>query len=86
MLSIMTMTTLTNTHVVFCDADRQETASDTDVAGMVLIPAGEFEMGRREGASDERPPHRVYVDAFYIDRYEVTNAEYKQFVDANPQW
>ena len=54
--------------------------------GMVLIPAGEFQMGSNGGDSDERPVHTVYVDAFYMDKYEVTNAQYKQFVDANPQW
>ncbi len=46
---------------------------------MVLIPAGPFIMGSDE-ESDERPPHRVYLDAFYIDRYPVTNAEYAKFV------
>ena len=30
--------------------------------------------------------HTVYVDAFYMDVYEVTNAQYKAFVDANPEW
>ena len=54
--------------------------------GMVLIPAGEFEMGNNDGAANERPAHTVYVDAFYMDIYEVTNAQYKVFVDANPQW
>lgn len=54
--------------------------------GMVLIPAGAFEMGRNDGPKDERPRHTVYVDAFYIDRYEVTNAQYRQFIRANPQW
>ena len=53
--------------------------------GMVLIPAGEFQMG--SVASDtEYPVHTVFIDAFYIDKYEVTNAQYKKFVDANPQW
>ena len=85
MLSIMTMAMIINTHVVVCDA-KEETASDAEVAGMVLIPAGAFEMGRSDGASDERPPHSVYVDAFYIDRHEVTNAEYKKFIDANIEW
>ena len=56
------------------------------VGDMVLIPAGAFQMGSNRGVSDERPVHTVYVDAFYMDKYEVTNAEYKKFVDANPQW
>jgi len=55
-----------------------------DGAPMVLIPAGEFQMGDafKEGNSDERPIHTVYLDAFYIDKYEVTNAQYKKFMDA----
>ena len=55
-------------------------------ANMALIPAGRFQMGSKNGEFDEKPVHTVYVDAFYIDKYEVTNAQYKQFVDANPQW
>ena len=54
--------------------------------GMVLIPAGEFEMGSHTGKNNERPVHTVHLDAFYMDIYEVTNAQYKVFVDANPQW
>ena len=58
------------------------------IGEVALIPAGEFQMGGRDGdaESDEQPVHTVYVDAFYIDKYEVTNAQYKKFVDANPQW
>jgi formylglycine-generating enzyme required for sulfatase activity len=48
---------------------------------MILIPAGEFLMGSEEN-DNEKPPHKVYLDAFYIDRYPVTNAKYKKFVDA----
>ncbi len=59
------------------------TLDDTD---MVLIPAGEFQMGSNTGDTDEKPIHTVYVDAFYIDMYEVTNAQYKAFIDANPEW
>lgn len=54
--------------------------------GMVLVPAGEFEMGSSDGTLAEKPVHTVYVDAFYMDTYEVTNAQYKEFVDANPEW
>ena len=58
-----------------------------DGAKMVLIPAGEFQMGSNDSdTDDEKSVHTVYVDAFYMDVYEVTNAQYKQFVDANPQW
>ena len=62
-----------------------------DGAPMVLIPAGEFQMGSNveniyKKHSSEKPIHPVYVDAFYMDEYEVTNALYKKFVDANPRW
>lgn len=53
---------------------------------MVFIPAGEFQMGSNVGNLDEKPAHPVYLDAFYMDKYEVTNAQYKKFVDANPEW
>ncbi len=55
---------------------------------MVRIPAGEFQMGSNdsEAYEDEQPVHTVYLDEFYIDKYEVTNAQYKAFIDANPQW
>ena len=48
---------------------------------MVLIPAGEFVMGC-EGTGDNSPPHRVRLSAYYLDRYEVTNAEYEAFCKA----
>ena len=53
--------------------------------GMVLIPAGEFQMGSSEN-TDEKPVHTVHIEAFYMDKYEVTNGAYKRFLDANPQW
>lgn len=46
--------------------------------GMLLIPAGPFTMGLGSGSPDERPQRKVEVDAFYIDRCEVTNEEYKR--------
>lgn len=56
--------------------------------GMVLIPAGEFRMGSNDNEAEEseKPVHTVYLDVFYMDVYEVTNAEYKKFIDANPEW
>jgi len=48
---------------------------------MVLIPAGSFTMGTNLLAS-EWPPHKVYVDGFYMDKYEVTNGDYYKFLEA----
>ena len=47
----------------------------------VLIPAGVFLMGG-EGDGDDAPAHEVSLDAFYLDRYEVTNAQYEAFCEA----
>ncbi len=47
-----------------------------------------FTMGswEKDAETDEKPQHLVFLDAFYIDKYETTNAQYKEFIDANPQW
>ena len=52
-----------------------------DGAPMVLIPAGEFQMGSSDGDGDESPVHTVYLDAFYMDMYEVTNQQYTRFLN-----
>ena len=56
--------------------------------GMVLIPAGEFQMGSNdpEAEAHEQPVRTVYIDAFYMDETEVTNAAYQKFVLENPNW
>jgi len=46
---------------------------------LILIPGGTFTMGNEKRAPDERPTHKVYLDAYYISKYEVTNAEYYEF-------
>lgn len=55
-----------------------------DQAPMVLIPKGPFPMGvpkdARDGGIDERPNHEVYLDTYYIDKYEVTNGRYLEFI------
>jgi eukaryotic-like serine/threonine-protein kinase len=50
-------------------------------APMVFVPAGEFTMGS-EQLSASQPPHRVQLDAFWIDKYEATNNQYRQCVNA----
>lgn len=49
---------------------------------MILIPAGEFVMGSEDGGFDEKPQHRVYLDAFQINKFEVTHLYYDEFVRA----
>ncbi|NLF39787.1 formylglycine-generating enzyme family protein [bacterium] len=50
---------------------------------MSYIPAGEFLMGSNDGNADERPVHRVTLDGFWMDRQEVTHAEFLLF---NPEY
>ena len=75
--------------------------SNSDTKNMVLVPRSTFFMGidsiqleyqvSRFKAppsffSQEYPALRVTVIPFYVDKYEVTNAEFKKFIDANPKW
>ncbi len=84
--------------LLMCAAERMGLAMDaTQISDMVYIPAGEFVMGAtaEEAArlaaeyqvhpslfAFECPQRKVNIPAFYIDRYPVTNAQYKKFVDA----
>ena len=69
--------------------------------GMIQIPAGKFWMGRAfsifvdsgdfvpRDKMDDKPANNIYLDAFSIDKYEVTNADYAKFVQATgakPPW
>src|SRR6476469_7385406 len=69
--------------------------------GMVLIPAGKFWMGRTQtmwrdaldtvprAKLDDRPANHIDVDAFYMDKYEVTNEDYGRFLKTTggrPPW
>jgi len=87
-------------------AELPKTITGKDGATMVPIPAGEFLMGtdpseipalvQQYGAKSSRyfkretPRHTVYLDAFYISKYEVTVGQYKEFVKATghrvPDW
>jgi iron(II)-dependent oxidoreductase len=50
---------------------------------MVRIPGGTFTMGSNDGNSDEKPPHQITVNGFWMDVTEVTNTEFKKFVDSS---
>src|SRR5262245_711526 len=57
---------------------------ETAPPGMVWIPGGEFTMGSEDEAAwpDEKPAHRVRVSGFWMDEAEVTNARFREFVEA----
>jgi len=54
----------------------------TPPTGMIFIPEGYFPMGNSSGKEDEKPLHFVYTRAFFIDKHEVSNAEYMKFIGA----
>ena len=76
-------------------------AAQTAPEDMVLIPDGDFWMGRSQtlwrdafdvvprAKMDDRPANLIHLDAFYLDKYEVTNADYARFLEATggePPW
>jgi sulfatase modifying factor 1 len=72
----------------------QDSKSPAEIAGMSLIPEGDFWMGRtffflpdaigyfERDRQDDFPAHRVHLGAFYIDKYEVTNDGFSRFLAA----
>lgn len=67
-------------------AARQPPGTVTTATGveMVLIPAGSFIMGDDNGQDDEKPQHQVFISAFYMDKYEVTQLDYLRITGTNP--
>jgi formylglycine-generating enzyme required for sulfatase activity len=65
-------------------ANKSPAAPGGPPADMVWIPGGEFTMGTDSelGWPDEKPAHRARVDGFWMDRCEVTNAQFRAFVEA----
>jgi formylglycine-generating enzyme required for sulfatase activity len=49
---------------------------------MALVPAGEFMMGSARGDADEQPVHKVYVNTFLMDKYQVSVGHYARFLEA----
>lgn len=56
--------------------------SEKDGMTLVYVPTGEFVMGSNNIAEDAQPSHTIYLESFWIDRTEVTNAMYKRCVEA----
>ncbi len=66
-----------------CTASGQERGVTLN-QGMVFVPEGTFIRGSANGREDEKPPHAVVVDAFWIDRCEVNNRQYLRFLAEDP--
>ncbi|MBI3649647.1 MAG: SUMF1/EgtB/PvdO family nonheme iron enzyme [Acidobacteria bacterium] len=55
---------------------------EVDFSGtMLLIPAGDFMMGDDKNLPNEKPAHTVNLPNYYLDKFEVTNTQYKEFCD-----
>jgi formylglycine-generating enzyme required for sulfatase activity len=67
------------------DTPAPQTVMTKSGVEMVLIPAGSFEMGSQHGRDEERPAHKVWIDSFLMDKYEVRQSEYEKIgKDADP--
>ena len=62
----------------------QSPVKDKTYEGMALIAGGKFWMGSDNGEEDEKPGHEVLVDDFFIDKYEVTQVQFKKVMGINP--
>ncbi len=63
--------------IALLSCQKKENGSSTE---MVLIPEGEFTMGSNEGHADEGPERKVYLKSFLMDKFAVTNEQYKKFI------
>ncbi len=66
--------------VPFPPSENEEARPEAD-PDMVEIPEGPFIMGSEDNGPDEKPEHKVQLDAFYIDRYEVSAKDYAAFLN-----
>ncbi|HKA17939.1 MAG TPA: SUMF1/EgtB/PvdO family nonheme iron enzyme [Blastocatellia bacterium] len=82
--------------VIYSAQASQSAEADGEIdynGAMVLIKAGPFVMGDDNHETNEKPAHKVTLSDYYIDKFEVTNAQYKRFCDetkrvypTNPHW
>jgi len=64
----------------------QEEKELARLSEMVQIPSGEFVMGRNGVKTNEEPTHTIFLNAFYINKYEVTQLQYLSMIGTNPSY
>ena len=64
--------------------EKKDITKIENIGGMVLIPGGTFEMGgnSHQSSPDEFPRRKVKVNKFFMDTHEVTNSQFKEFIDS----
>jgi formylglycine-generating enzyme required for sulfatase activity len=69
--------------LLFFYSCQKNTSVNDGYGEYLLVPAGEFQMGDNynEGMAHEKPVHSVYLDEYYFGKYQVTNGEFKQFIE-----
>ena len=77
LLSLTLFSCATNKHIKL-HTEKQSLIFEPET---VLIPGGIFQMGSDNGDSDEKPIHTVTLDSFFMGKYEVTNAQFCQFLN-----
>jgi gamma-glutamyl hercynylcysteine S-oxide synthase len=84
-------TATANANTSTANTNTNTTSTPLVPEGMVAVAAGEYTIGREDGDDIEKPKHTVALKAFFLDKTEVTNAQYKKFIDATgyqapPHW
>jgi formylglycine-generating enzyme required for sulfatase activity len=88
-LLIRATTLICTIYICFCAATVSAEGIETNpgtAVGMVFVPGGTFKMGDPSAGTDAHPVHTVMVSPFFIDRTEVTNAQYRAFLIEHPEW
>ena len=80
---VSALTVIFLTFIIQCLSFADQQIIEKDLVEMVPIPAGPFIRGsaQGEGRPDEQPRQKIYLQAFAIDKYEVTNGQYLKFVE-----
>lgn len=80
--TIQTQETISQPTIALTPTEAPNSSAAIPEVEMVLVPEGEFIMGQDDTNLEVGPSHIVYLDAYYIDKYEVTNSQYRACVDA----